>query len=764
MIPKKAGSPDFRPIGVTCMVTRCLEKMLLRRYRAWTKDIQCTDALQVLFGVEDAVSRAVAQGSPLFIRQSDLSNCFTRLDAELANQLARAFGMRPKHADLFFGLNHRRPAIIRTGAVAGDWKVPDRGLAQGDPVSPLGAALYAAAHAAVLASEVPGVVFHTYVDDRTTVATTTQDLSSAVQVLHELDNLSGQKEDDSKEELAFVNASPQDFDMFSSARTDYLDLLGIRLDLNGSAPPRLAPKAKARTEQLALRLERLRKISRCLHLGEHRRQRAVATSLSLLRWDAAWIDCDLQTFSKLTTQIEITLQSRKRYAAWRHRGAAWIVQKQGWKLEPVAMATFAAVFAARRMQQSVWSEGLKDAWSHELGARSCLVDRIRDAYAKLHWGATESPYVVQLPQGRFDLSLVSDAVLSHLLRQGWRNHIMQNCVSSRHVSIDVDTIDSTPLHSFLERNRGSMWALAWRCVTAAEPNYERLAHIPNSGLGPACALCSAERGSTWHLMWQCPGTQHFRDKHRLELQDLENQVPANASSAFLQNAWAPAPVPPRSLDWTFDTVEVWIQGLLAEFRTRPPSRSQGRIFIATDGSAQNPAAPDIRVAAFSVAWPSGNEDCTWSQPLGRIETTVNAAEVVAVLVAASAAERAGIADAHFLTDHHAVLSGLAGATVSVGKSSLWRSLRAVLRRQSFEVSWVPAHGRSGHLKVPDFWRCLNKLADEAATTCSLEASAASSSWSTALTRRRSLVAKILHFKMDVFDDLYQKFLTFFGGH
>ena len=133
--------------------------MLLRRYRSWTKDIQCTDALQVLFGVEDAVSKAVAEGSPLLIRQSDLSNCFTRLDPELANQLARAFGMRPKHADLFFGLNQRRPAIVRTGAVAGDWKIPDRGLAQGDPVSPLGAALFAAAHAAVLASEVPGVVF-----------------------------------------------------------------------------------------------------------------------------------------------------------------------------------------------------------------------------------------------------------------------------------------------------------------------------------------------------------------------------------------------------------------------------------------------------------------------------------------------------------------------------------------------------------------------------------------------------------------------------
>ena len=121
--------------------------------------------------------------------------------------------------------------------------------------------------------------------------------------------------------------------------------------------------------------------------------------------------------------------------------------------------------------------------------------------------------------------------------------------------------------------------------------------------------------------------------------------------------------------------------------------------------------------------------------MGRIEITINAAEVVAVLVVAIAAERASISDAHFLTDHHAVVSGLAGATVSVGKSFLRRNLHSVLRRRSYEVSWVPAHGRSGHFKVPPSWRRLNKLADEAASTYSLETSTVSSSWSWLLSGR-----------------------------
>ena len=260
-------------------------------------------------------------------------------------------------------------------------------------------------------------------------------------------------------------------------------------------------------------------------------------------------------------------------------------------------------------------------------------------------------------------------------------------------------------------------------------------------------------------MWECPGTQHFRDKHGLELSDLQGRVSRNVLPAFVQNSWAPAPVPPRSHDWTLEIVQGWVEGLLAQFRLYPPSPFQGSICIATDGSAQNPAVPDIRVAALSVAWRSGSEDRTWSQELGRIEKTVNAAEVTAVFVAASAAERAGIAEAQFMTDHHAVVSGLGGTSVSVAKSFLWRELRAVLRRRSFQVSWVPAHGRGQQLQVPAFWRLLNRLADQAATSCSLSASTATSAWSSTLTRQRALVLRILHFKMDVFDELYQKFTS-----
>ena len=168
-----------------------------------------------------------------------------------------------------------------------------------------------------------------------------------------------------------------------------------------------------------------------------------------------------------------------------------------------------------------------------------------------------------------------------------------------------------------------------------------------------------------HLMWECPHTQHVRDKHSLQLQDLENLVPEHFFHAFALNGWAPAPVPPRTVDWTLDSVEGWIEGLLSEFRAFPPSGVDEKIFIGTDGSAQNPQDPDTRVAAFSVSWLSEQGEHTFARDLGRVENTVNAAELFAVYVAASAAERADMNNVSFVTDHKAVVLGISGSSIQL---------------------------------------------------------------------------------------------------
>eukprot|EP00434_Breviolum_minutum_P042309 symbB.v1.2.037653.t1/scaffold5614.1/size25330/3 len=105
MIPKRPGSNDLRPISVTCIITRAFEKMLLERYKVWISSIQPTDAVDTMLAVEALVSKSQLHGTPCLFRQSDLSNCFTRLDADLCKSVALAFGMRPQHADFLFDLN-----------------------------------------------------------------------------------------------------------------------------------------------------------------------------------------------------------------------------------------------------------------------------------------------------------------------------------------------------------------------------------------------------------------------------------------------------------------------------------------------------------------------------------------------------------------------------------------------------------------------------------------------------------------------------------
>ena len=76
---------------------------------------------------------------------------------------------------------------------------------------------------------------------------------------------------------------------FPQARAQYLDLLGILLNLCGGSPS-LAPKAAARRKEVHRRLGGLQKVSRGLHLGQAALQKVVAGAMGLLRFDAAWIE------------------------------------------------------------------------------------------------------------------------------------------------------------------------------------------------------------------------------------------------------------------------------------------------------------------------------------------------------------------------------------------------------------------------------------------------------------------------------------------
>ena len=247
--------------------------------------------------------------------------------------------MPSRHAELLCGLNRARPAVVKADPACGDWIVPGRGVAQGDLASPLAAVLFAAAHAAVVHSELPEVSLYTFIDDRTPCSCSCGDMQQAVFLLTELDHLSGQAEDPFKEEMACIHPSEDMLRQFPRARSDYLDLLGIRLSCNDNAHS-ISPKAAARRAEVFTRLERLRRVGGGLQFGGTALHRVVVGITSLLRFDAAWIHASFQEVFQMATKIEMTAQSRKRYDSWPHRGAAWIVMRQGWHIEPVAIHIF----------------------------------------------------------------------------------------------------------------------------------------------------------------------------------------------------------------------------------------------------------------------------------------------------------------------------------------------------------------------------------------------------------------------------------------
>ncbi|CAK0861772.1 unnamed protein product [Prorocentrum cordatum] len=254
MVPKVRDgvfTEDLRPIIVGAAVFRALQKVILGRYKRWAEAVQPANTIQNRLCMDLDIETARASGAPFIVRQSDLSNCFTRLQPELAHRLAMAF---------------------------------ERGMPQGYPASPLAAAQFAGAHARrLVALHNPDYFsFRTYVDDRTLTA---WDIDTTIAVegsLKELDIASGKKEDPSKE-----NPS-KERERAGKPIQGHLDLLGVRFDLTGTATPSEAPRAARRRKELYSRLGRIRRVCGGAQLAISLVFRIVLFTMSLLRWDGPW--------------------------------------------------------------------------------------------------------------------------------------------------------------------------------------------------------------------------------------------------------------------------------------------------------------------------------------------------------------------------------------------------------------------------------------------------------------------------------------------
>ncbi|CAK0870061.1 unnamed protein product, partial [Prorocentrum cordatum] len=466
MIPKVrdgALTDDLRPITVGAAVLRAFQKVILGRYKNWADEVQPTNAIHNLFSMDIEIGAARESGEPFVVRQSDLSNCFTRLQPELAHRLAMAFGMHEVDSSFLFLSAVGTSAVVKVGGYASDPICPERGMPQGYPASPLAAALFAGAHARRLAvlHNPETFSFRTYVDDRTITSSDIDTVTAVEGSLKELDIASGQKEDPSKEEWAGLNLPPdllQDRERAGKPLRGHVDLLGVRFDLSGAAPPSEAPRAARRKEELLCRLGRIRRVCGGAHLAIQFVFRVVLCTMGLFRWDAPRCTMKDADISSLRTRLEQTIFGRQRHRTWRHRGAAWCLLDKGWKVEPMGVVFSSFISFLRCTRNSHLQPLIRRAWRSATGGPPLLqsmVGRMRSVFDGMGWQCGDDPYSPTFAGTAFSIS-ISKGKLEHYVREAWRGFMMRDASATTHRKerVDLPSLDVKTLQEFIDKQPG----------------------------------------------------------------------------------------------------------------------------------------------------------------------------------------------------------------------------------------------------------------------------------------------------------------------
>ncbi|CAK0846108.1 unnamed protein product [Prorocentrum cordatum] len=602
MIPKPSGE-GLRPMGVAQTVARAFEKIMVQKYKRWAEQVQPTNATTAVLLVDFAIDKAYEDDAGLVVRQSDLGNCFTRLQTELVMQVAGLFGMRDKDAVFLFSDNSARNIVVKVAGYASGSMVPERGLAQGDPGSPLGAAILAGAHAGRLAAD-HDIMFTTYVDDRIMIADTPQEVESAADALAYLDWFSGQGEDPGK--LAVAAAKVQGGNYQS-----YVDVLGVRLDLSGANPPEAAPRALRRVQELLARLTRIQRISRAARLPRRRVRQVVLANVGILRWDAPWCVLPDKTLQALRAALETALAGRRRYASWRHRGAAWNVSPKAWKIEPTGVALHAAVGMLKRTLggplEAFVRQRRRPAHPAARPSAGWLL-RTRELLDSMGWRTASDPFEVEIGDLTFSLTNTTRSGLDHVAREAWRSWMMKagEAKVSRQDVVNIPSLDGKVLRGFLDSyDNGPDHSWAWRCVVGGEPSPDRLHHVDNA-VAQDCAACRT-RATTRHILWQCPATEAVRHSRGLRLPELAPELPEPERSALLLNGWIRAAfdVPAGVSSDVHAAAARRRQAAAGERQAgarafcAEASASSVKVRYAYDGSEADVALPDVRAKTRS---------------------------------------------------------------------------------------------------------------------------------------------------------------------
>ncbi|CAK0904175.1 unnamed protein product [Prorocentrum cordatum] len=417
----------------------------------------------------------------------------------------------------------------RVAGYASDSMVPERGLAQGDPGSPLGAAILAGPHARRFAAD-HDIMFTTYVDDRTMIADTPQDVESAADALAYLDWLSGQ-EDPGKLAVAAANVQGGNYQ-------SYVDVLGVGLDLSGANPPETAPRALRRAQELLARLTKIKRVSRAARLPRRRvRQVVLANALASCAGMRRGASCPRRPSGPCGQP-------------WRQPSRGGAGTPPGDTEGPLG------TYLPKRGRSSPWAAAagmlkrtlggppeafVRQRWrSAQPAARPSAgwLLRTRELLDSMGWRTASDPFEVEIGDLTFSLTNTTRSGLDHMVREAWRSWMMKagEAKGSRQDVVNIPGLDGKVLRDLLDSyDNGPDHSWAWRCVVGGEPSPDRLHHVDNA-VAQDCAACRT-RATTRHILRQCPATEAVTHSRGLRLPELAPELPEPERSALLLNGW-----------------------------------------------------------------------------------------------------------------------------------------------------------------------------------------------------------------------------------
>ena len=595
MVPKAAGG--HRPISVLSIAYRLGASVLVRELRSWADGWL---GHQMLGGVHhrsarDAFLRIVeASEDPnvVFIGQ-DISKYFDSIHAVHLQQVLEFLKAPPQFTAFVMGVLEEQWRLFSMGSrVGAQWHRATRGVAQGDPLSPLLAASIMSVWAGTVTRADCEAV--TFVDDRSFWGRSLEALCAAKAFSDEVDSAFQFRCDSAKCQVASASGAvgPRAAALFGYSHGSAFETLGVRFCLHHSSVPRLA--------RYSFDVANLRLLCINAVASGFAQQAAFVRTLvlPLVVWAGAMASIEEEQLHQLrraiaTTAIGFRAQEVPSLVLW---------ELLGWECHPFFARRWAAIRAAVsfvcrppcwldeapiRLAVRRWPSVLPVTvavlgelgwWPSPTGDRICRRDT---------WGQLRT----------FHVGFDNEEVIRQWLVDWHRRFAFQKTGRVRE-SLHRHGEDLAQGAALPGVAAGSLVVLAGH-RKLFNPSDR---HLRNSALVVGCSVwakaasrgvsaesmslcqCGLRMPSRAHLLWQCPSTAHLRPKcsppeHRAE-------------ERLLCKVVAELPVPPC----VFADDEV-LEELAAELERQ--LSTAGCAHVGTDGSAIK------EVAAWAVAVENG---------------------------------------------------------------------------------------------------------------------------------------------------------------